>query len=344
MNSSSSSSDSRRRFVRFTGSSMLLASLGAPVASLAAASGGMASGTVGASASDTAPESAFEPRRGQSGKDVIWIPSPDKLVHRMLSLAAVQPSDYLIDLGSGDGKIVIAAARDFGAKGLGIEYNPDMVTVSQRNAKAAGVSDRARFEKADIFETDFSAATVVTMYLLPHLNMKLRHQLLALKPGTRVVSHEFRMGDWIPDETSRIGSASAHLWLVPANAGGEWQLRFPQRKGEASVKVNFEQTFQTLRGRAYFADFETTLREPRLHGERVRFAFTDEDGALRQFDGRVSGNTIAGTVYAGASAAGTNEGGSATEGRSAAPFTAERTGAPPDIRGAEPASMSEING
>lgn len=334
---------SRRDFVKFTGSGMLLAGL--------AASGAARASTGSAnllSPADT--EGTYEPRRGQSGKDVIWIPSPDKLVHRMLSLAAVRPSDYLIDLGSGDGKIVIAAAREFGAKGLGIEYNRDMVGVSQRNAKAAGVSDRAAFQQGDIFETDFSSATVVSMYLLPHLNMKLRHQLLALKPGTRVVSHEFRLGDWVPDETSRIGSASAHLWLVPANAGGEWQLRFPQRNGEARAKLALEQTFQTLRGRAHFEDFETTLREPHVHGERVRFAFTDEDGALRQFDGRVSGDQITGTVYGGgdsqtARAAGSASArGGSTEGEGGAPFSAERVGPAPAIRGAEPASMSEING
>src|SRR5690606_11598542 len=144
-------------------------------------------------------------------------PTPDKLVNRMLSMAQVTASDFVIDLGAGDGKIVIAAAREFGAKGLGIEYNPEMVAHARRNAQAAGLAGSARFEKADIFESDFSPASVITMYLLPHLNMRLRHRLMALKPGTRIVSHEFRLGNWKPDETSRVGSASTHLWLVPAN-------------------------------------------------------------------------------------------------------------------------------
>jgi hypothetical protein len=179
------------------------------------------------------------------------------------------------------------------------------------------------------------------MYLLPHLNMKLRHKLMALKPGTRLVSHEFRMGDWLPDETSRIGSASAHLWLVPANAGGEWQLRFPQSKGTASAKLTLEQTFQVLRGRAYFEEFETTVRDPRVHGERVLFAFTDEDGLLRQFDGRIDGNRMTGVVHR---AGGPDGSGATGVGRASAEFSAERVGPTPAIRGAEPALSSEING
>src|SRR5690606_32857387 len=155
---------------------------------------------------------------------------------------------------------------------------------ARRNAQAAGVTGSARFEKADIFESDFSPASVITMYLLPHLNMRLRHRLMALKPGTRIVSHEFRLGNWTPDETSRVGSASTHLWLVPANFGGDWQLRFPQRKGPSVATLAVEQTFQNFRGRVVFTDFETTFREPKVAGDRVSFAFTDEDGRLRRFD------------------------------------------------------------
>ena len=269
---------------------------------------------------------AYEPQRGQAGKDVIWIPSPDALVTRMLRLGAVTPRDYVIDLGSGDGKIVIAAAKEFGAQGKGIEYNPDMVELSKQRAQAAGVADRAQFEKADIFESDFSQATVITMYLLPHLNLRLRHRILALKPGTRVVSHEFRMGRWAPDETSRVGTASVHLWLVPANVGGEWQLTFPQRSGPATVSMEFSQTFQDFIGSVQFQDFSTGVRESKVLGEQVHFSFTDEDGKLRRFEGQVVGDRITGSVF---------------DGMSRAPFTAQRVGAAPAIAGSGPAPESE---
>ena len=306
----------RRAFLGLSGS-MLLGGLALPIA-------GQASTLLAQASGSAAPQ--YEPQRGQAGKDVIWIPTPDKLVNRMLSMAQVQPSDYVIDLGAGDGKIVIAAVREFGAQGLGIEYNPDMVVHAQRNAQAAGVSDRARFEKADIFESDFSRATVITMYLLPHLNMKLRHRLMALKPGTRVVSHEFRLGDWVPDETSRVNGASVHLWLVPANFSGDWELRFPQRNGEAVAKLSVQQAFQNFTGRIAFQDFETSFREPKVAGDRVRFGFTDEDGRLRRFDGKLDGNMLSGTVH---------------DGERSASFTATRNGNPPAISGSAQVTEAE---
>jgi SAM-dependent methyltransferase len=288
--------------------------------------GGLLSTTAPLAQTPPAANSAYEPRRGQSGKDVIWIASPDALVTRMLRMAAVTASDYVIDLGSGDGKIVIAAAREFGAQGKGIEYNPDMVELSKRRAEAAGVAARAEFEKADIFESDFSRGTVLTMYLLPHLNLRLRPRILTLKPGTRVVSHEFRMGRWTPDETSRVGSASVHLWLVPANAGGEWELTFARQGGPATIKLSLAQTFQNLAGQAAFKDFSTGLRNPGVAGERVHFSFTDEDGRLRRFDGQVAGERIAGTVF---------------DGAASAPFSARRLGAAPAIGGSGPALDNE---
>ena len=278
--------------------------------------------------SKSAKPGEYQPQRGQMGKDVIWIPTPDEQVNRMLRLAQVTPSDYLIDLGSGDGKIVIAAARE-GVQGLGIEYNPDMVELSRRLAQQAGVAERTRFEKADIFESDFSRATVLTMYLLPHLNLKLRPQILALKPGTRVASHEFRMGRWIPDETSRIGHASVHLWLVPANAGGEWELRFTQKNGPVTAKFSVQQTFQNFKGKVAFQHFETDVREPKVAGEQVRFGFIDEDGHLRRFVGQIAGADMKGTVY------------DLTAGGARSDFTARRSGAAPAIGGAGPAADNE---
>ena len=162
----------------------------------------------------------FEPTVGQAGKDVVWVPTPQALVEKMLDLAKVTPQDFVMDLGSGDGRTVITAAKR-GASAQGIEYNPDMVDLSKKNAEAAGVSDKATFTKADLFETDFSKAQVVTMFLLPSINMRLRPTILKMKPGTRIVSNTFTMEDWEPDETETIGGdcvswCTAHLWIVPA--------------------------------------------------------------------------------------------------------------------------------
>ncbi|MDO5289884.1 MAG: methyltransferase domain-containing protein [Pseudomonadota bacterium] len=275
-----------------------------------------------------ADAAGYEPRRGQAGKDVVWIPTPDALVERMLGLAQITPHDHLIDLGSGDGKIVIAAARR-GTRGLGIEYNPDLVALSRRLAAQAGVADLARFEKADIFASDFGAATVITLYLLPLLNLRLRPRLMALKPGTRIVSHAFRMGKWLPDEASRVGTSELHLWLVPANAGGQWTLSFPQASGPAQVQMQIRQHFQHPEGVVRFATFETSLREARVAGNQLRFGFIDADGHLRHFVGQVQGDTLTGTVH-NLSAGGTR-----------APFTARRQGAAPPIEGAGEAPESE---
>ena len=244
-----------------------------------------------------APAASYEPQSGQAGKDVIWLPTPDELVTRMLQLGGVGKNDYVIDLGAGDGKIVIAAAKQFGARGHGIEYNPDMVAHATRRAKEAGVSERARFEKADIFESDFSKADVITMYLLPTLNLKLRPTLMKLKPGTRLVTHAFSMGGWQPDETSRAGGANAYLWLVPANVSGQWQLSYPQGGKQLSQAMTVErQRYQFPEGTVVLGSADTSLRDARVIGDRVRFAFTGTDGVLRTFDGKVNGGRIDGQV------------------------------------------------
>jgi precorrin-6B methylase 2 len=171
----------------------------------------------------------FKPEVGQHGKDVVWVPTAQPLVEKMLDMAKVTPEDYLIDLGSGDGRTVIAAAKR-GARALGIEYNPDMVELSRQNAEAEGVSGRATFVKADLFESDFSQATVITMFLLPELNLRLRPTLLSLKPGTRIVSNSFTMEEWEPDETATVSDGcsswcTALLWIVPARVDGTWRLK-----------------------------------------------------------------------------------------------------------------------
>jgi precorrin-6B methylase 2 len=202
----------------------------------------------------TPPKPAFEPQSGQPGKDVVWVPTPQALVDKMLDMAKVTPRDYVMDLGSGDGRTVITAAKR-GARALGVEYNPDMVALSQRNAQKEGVAGptgvhgKANFVKADLFETDFSQATVITMFLLPSINLKLRPKILALRPGTRVVSNSFTMDTWESDRTETVGRdagctngwCTAHLWIVPANFEGKHRT--------AAGEFTLEQKFQVLSGR-----------------------------------------------------------------------------------------------
>ena len=183
-----------------------------------------------AQAPQAAPAAAFEPQSGQAGKDVIWVPTPQALVDKMLDMAKVTPNDFVMDLGSGDGRTVITAAKR-GARAMGVEYNPEMVELSKRNAAKEGVSAKATFVKADLFETDFSQATVITMFLLPTINLKLRPKILNLKPGTRIVSNSFTMDEWTADETAVLGAAfdctsfcTAYFWLVPANVAGSYKV------------------------------------------------------------------------------------------------------------------------
>lgn len=235
----------------------------------------------------------YEPRVGQEGKDVVWVPSPQALVNKMLDMAKVTPKDYVIDLGSGDGRTVITAAKR-GAKAQGIEYNPEMVELSKRNAAKEGVSDKATFAKADLFESDFSQATVITMFLLPDINLKLRPKILDLKPGTRIVSNTFTMGEWTADETATVNEdcqsyCTALLWIVPAKVAGTWQL--PQ--GELALK----QTFQMISGTIRSGNVSTPITNGRLHGDQISFT-----AGSAQYTGRVNGNVMEGNVKGGTNA------------------------------------------
>jgi SAM-dependent methyltransferase len=247
-----------------------------------------------ATAPGQAPE--YQPQIGQPGKDVVWVPTPEALVERMLSMAQVGPADVVFDLGSGDGRTVIAAAKR-GARAVGVEYDPDLVALSRRNAERERVpADRARFVHGDIFETDFSSATVVTLYLLPDLNLRLRPTLLGMRPGTRVVSHMFKMQDWPPDETSYLGNTPAYLWIVPARVGGTWQLAL---QGGAELEMDLEQTFQEIGGTLDFPPIRAGLREARLRGDAVRFVFVDGNGVLHELAGKATGDRMEGTFRAG---------------------------------------------
>jgi SAM-dependent methyltransferase len=240
----------------------------------------------------------FTPQVGQAGKDVIWVPTPEELVERMLRMAQTTPNDFVVDLGSGDGRIAIAAAKKFGARSLGVEFNPDMVDLSNRNATKEGVSGKAHFQHADIFETDFSQATVITMYLLPGLNLKLRPKLLDMKPGTRVVSHQFNMDDWPPDEMTNIDGRRAYLWIVPAKVHGGWRIQ----SGSDTFDLTLEQRYQMIDGNVRLGAINAGLREPRLQGDRIDFVFVDNSGVRREFSGRVNGNAMEGTVKSDAGA------------------------------------------
>jgi SAM-dependent methyltransferase len=239
----------------------------------------------------------FQPQVGQAGKDVIWVPTPDEVVDRMLTMAQVKPNDTVYDLGAGDGKIAIAAAKKFGARSYGIEYNPDMAKYAQNNATKAGVAGKATIVNGDIFATDFSKATVVTMYLLPSLNIRLRPTILQMRPGTRVVSHSFTMDDWSPDETSSISGRQAYFWIVPANVNGKWGVELT---GGASDKVDvvFDQRFQKIEGWAVFGPVQAGLREATLRGPDIHFAYVDQAGVRRDLTGRVDGARMEGSYRA----------------------------------------------
>ena len=237
----------------------------------------------------------FKPQVGQAGKDVIWVPTPDEVVDRMLNMAQATANDIVYDLGSGDGKIVIAAAKKFGARATGFEFNPDMVRLSQRNAQAAGVADKATFRQADIFQSDITPATVITMYLLPSLNLKLRPQLLNMRPGTRVVSHSFDMDEWKADEISTIDGRRAYLWIVPASVAGFWTVETSVAGGSGKYDITFDQRFQGIDGLVRLGGIQAGLRQARLTGASISFGVIDEQGVRRDFSGVVSGNKMEGS-------------------------------------------------
>jgi len=229
----------------------------------------------------------FEPQSGQAGKDVVWVPTPQPLVERMLDMAKVTPKDFVIDLGSGDGRTVITAAKR-GARALGIEYNPDMVELSRRNAVAAGVSKLATFNQADLFESDFSKADVVTMFLLPSINMRLRPTILKMRPGTRIVTNAFTMEDWEHDETSTVEKdcstwCTAYLWYVPAEVEGAWSVT-------GGGTLTLTQKFQMVSG---------TLGSDALSGGRLRGADITFSVGNVKYSGRVNGGTMSGTMSGG---------------------------------------------
>jgi SAM-dependent methyltransferase len=233
----------------------------------------------------------YQPRLGQEGKDVIWMPTGNDLVNLMLKTAKVGPSDLVYDLGAGDGKIAIAAAKNFGARAVGIEFNPEMAALAQRNAKRAGVGDRVTIINGDIFKEDFSKATVVTLYLLPDLNLRLRPTILKMKPGTRVVSHAFTMGDWEPDQELDVGSRGFY-WVVPANVAGEWSLNGIESSNKATLSLT--QHYQNIAGNITIGNKSQPLLKAKLQGDRLSFSYIGRKNTLHNISGKVTGNEFRG--------------------------------------------------
>ena len=238
----------------------------------------------------------------QFNYDVPYVPTPPVVVEEMLRLAAVGPDDFVIDLGSGDGRILIAAAKKFGARGVGVDLDPDRISESVANAGAAGVADRVAFLRQDLFKFDIGQATVVTMYLLPSVNLRLRPRLLReLKPGTRLVSHDFDMGDWQPDQKSTVRK-NVFLWIVPARVDGRWRTTLALPAGERSYEIEIKQKFQEIDGVARYGKKIADLWNAKLQGDRVSFVMVDDSGPLESnlyCEGRVSGDVIEGVVRRG---------------------------------------------
>jgi SAM-dependent methyltransferase len=244
-------------------------------------------GACALAASIPVAQSSRLPLVGQPGKDVGWVPTPDALVDAMLDVAHVTPDDYLIDLGSGDGRTVIGAARR-GARALGIEYEPDLVEVARERAAREGVDATARFERADLFATDLSSATVVTMFLLPEINLKLRPKLLALTPGTRIVSNTWDMDDWEADETATASKGCANwctalLWIVPAPIAGHWRLG----RDELTITQKFQRVRVTMAGRGLGRS--RTATSATLRGTEIHFTIGGD-----RYAGRATGDVIDG--------------------------------------------------
>jgi hypothetical protein len=245
---------------------------------------------------------AGAPAAAQFPYDVPYVPTPPVVVEEMLRLAAVGPGDFVMDLGSGDGRILIAAAKKFGARGIGVDLDPERIEESVYAAQVVGVSDRVTFLQQDLFKFDISAATVVTMYLVPSVNMKLRPRLLKeLRPGTRIVSHDFDLEDWRPDQKSTVRK-NVFLWVVPAQVGGRWRASVALPAGERSYEIEIKQKFQEIDGLVRYDTKIAGLWNARLSGDRISFVVVDDTGLADTnlyFEGRVAGDAIEGVIRRG---------------------------------------------
>jgi protein-L-isoaspartate O-methyltransferase len=245
-------------------------------------------------ACSTLQNETYVPKRGQMGKDVMWLPTSDDLVTQLLLAAKVGPEDDVVDLGAGDGKIPIAAAKNFGARAWGIEYNKDLAALANRNAQRAGVADKVRIVHGDIFKEDFSKSTVVTMYLLEELNAQLRPTLLAMKPGTRILSNTFSMGDWEPDQVIRVSNGVGYFWTVPAQVAGQWTISGLDAIGVSTLKV--DQVFQRVGGTLLMQGKTQNILGARVEGEYLHFSFVNSEGQLKSVKTTIDGGRMTGQV------------------------------------------------
>ncbi len=247
-----------------------------------------------AALAQTAPAQT-PPQIGQVSKDSVWVPTPERMIRRMLQIADTTKDDVVMDLGSGDGRVPIHAARHFGARAIGVELEANLIQVSEQAAIAQGVAHLTRFVRQDMFEADLSAASVFALYISPGAMLRLKPKLLALKPGTRIVSHHFTMDPWEPDESFRIEGRSGYLWLVPADVGGRWRVSL---QGDAlpdeAFSVRFEQTLQQLRSSGERGGQAVNIVGARLRGTDISFTAFDRDGQSRQFHGHVEGAQMRG--------------------------------------------------
>lgn len=240
-------------------------------------------------------DAQYEPRVGQSGKDVIWVPTNDAVADAMLKVAKVKSTDLVYDLGAGDGKIAIAAAKNFGATAVGVEYNKDMAELATRNTQRAGVADKVKIIHGDIFVEDFSKATVVTMYLLPDLNLKIRPTILKMVPGTRVVTNSFNMGDWEPDDTVGTGYAQGYFWVVPGDAAGKWSLQGMEGSQQPAT-LELTQRYQRVGGVLNIYGKTQPILGATLVGNRLKFTFLDQSNQSRIIEATLSGHELSGQV------------------------------------------------
>jgi len=239
----------------------------------------------------------YKPTIAQEGKDVIWIPTPTDLAERMLKIANVTKNDLVYDLGAGDGKIAILAAKQFNATAIGIEFNPDMAEYARKNVQLAGVSNKVSIITGDIFKEDFSKATVVTLYLLPALNIRLRPTILTMKPGTRVVSNTFTMGDWTADQTVQSDSGHmGYLWIVPARVEGQWSLKGLPDFDQAVTTLSVKQTFQRFDARLHTNNRDIQTISGKITADTMRFDYVDRAGKLRTVVAKIEGDHLKGTV------------------------------------------------
>ena len=248
----------------------------------------------------------------KSSAQVVFVTTPHTVVNRMLQLASVAREDVVHDLGSGDGRIVIAAARNFGARGVGVEIDPNLIRESEENARSAGVGDRVQFVHKDLFQVDLREATVVTLFLLPGLNQMLAPRFMKeLRPGTRIVSHMFDMGEWQPDKTIKVESSTVYYWVKPVDVAGTWRLDIPTAQGFGPLTLSVRQAYQKLGGSVRLQRRRLDLREPRIEGEKLFFVAAgtvDGEDMQMSFSGSVLNDVVTGSVeIKGGSHAGTHE-------------------------------------